>query len=228
MGTMRAGATRAYWVAVGVGFAVFVSGVFLNSGPLILLSLCILALGIVLFYGREVRIERGRVILEWGLLRRRKIITSDDVLDVIDAPSSRYLVLARYLPEAAIVPALMVLFGVLAVFESDLGWVGLGWLLFSGASLVSYILPEAEKGKGALLILLITAVVALAGYYLREKMVVPIVVSGLLLAVMFWEGGPMVVSMVLLVTGDGVYEIRYGSKRELKELLSALGDVNEG
>ncbi|ASJ08452.1 hypothetical protein A3L11_04075 [Thermococcus siculi] len=225
---MRAGATRAYWVAVGVGFAVFVSGVFLNSGPLILLSLCILALGIVLFYGREVRIERGRVILEWGLLRRRKIITSDDVLDVIDAPSSRYLVLARYLPEAAIVPALMVLFGVLAVFESDLGWVGLGWLLFSGASLVSYILPEAEKGKGALLILLITAVVALAGYYLREKMVVPIVVSGLLLAVMFWEGGPMVVSMVLLVTGDGVYEIRYGSKRELKELLSALGDVNEG
>ncbi len=225
---MRTGAMRAYWVVTGAGFVVFILGIFLNSGPLILLSLGILVLGGVLFYGREVHLENGRVALEWGLLRRRKVITPGDVLDVIDAPSSRYLVLARYMPEVVVLPTLMVVSGVLAVFGLDFGWVGLGWILFGGASLVSYLLPEAEKGKGALLILLITTAVAFAGYYLGEKMVVPIVVFGLLLAAMFWEGGPMVANMVLLVTRDGVYEIRYGSRGELKELLSALGDVNEG
>ncbi|NJD98991.1 hypothetical protein E3E26_04215 [Thermococcus sp. LS1] len=221
---MRSGIHRGYLTITTLAFAAFTMGAVFQNDTMLVFSFLLLAIGIFMFYGRKVRMENGRIILEWGFfLKRRKVIEPGDIIEVVDAPSNRYLVFARYMPEVLLLPAVMVLFGFLAFFVTDFRWVGLGWILFGGIQLVSYTYSEAERRKGAALILSLTLLVALVGYFVKVEVVAPIVVSGMLLAGLFWEDGPIFTNMIFIVTREGVYTITYTSRNDIKALLAALG-----
>ena len=226
---MRAGAPRAYMLFTPLELTIFTASVLLKNTALVALFFAVLLAGIALFYGREVKVEKGRIILEWGIIFKwRREITSTDVLEIIDAQSSRYLVLARYRPEVLLVPAGMVIAGILIFRGTEYGWVGLGWVLFGTVELVNYLSSTGERKLGASVILLVTGMLILIGYVTKPEAVVPLAISGFLMAAIFWEGGPLIGNTLFLVTERGIYSISYASKSELKLLISAMGDENEG
>lgn len=226
---MRAGPPRVYMLFALLELTIFTTSVLLKNTALVALFFAVLLAGIALFYGREVKVERGRIILEWGLLFRwRREITSTDVLDVIDLQSSRYLVLARYRPEVLLVPVGMLIAGILIFMGTEYRWIGLGWVLIGTVELVNYLFSMEERKRGVAMILFVTGMLISIGYLTKPDLMVPIALSGFLMAAIFWEGGPVIGNTLLLVTEKGVYSINYTSTSELKMLISFLGDENEG
>lgn len=226
---MRAGPHRGYWISVGLGFAIFFAGAIFRSNTLLILSYLLITFGILLFYGRKVQVGEEGIILEWGILfKRRKFIGFSEIIEVVDAPSNRYLAFARYAPEVLILPTIMMVFGILVFFVGEFKWVGLAVILFGGVQLVSYGYSEGERRKGAALILLLTLLVGFIGYLSRIGIAFPLVAIVILFAVMFWEVGPGIMNTLFLITEKGVYQVQYVSKKEVNELLSLLGGANEG
>lgn len=227
---MRAGIPRVYMLFTFVELVIFTASCLRNDVRLVAAFFILLFVGILLFYGREVRVEGNKIILEWGLLfRYRQEIVSTEILDLVDVPSNRYFVFAKYLPEVLLVPAGMVLGGILLLLSgTKYGWSGLGWMLVGAIELVNYATSPEKKKAGTVAILLITGIITLIAYLIKSEMVVPLALFGFSIAAIFWEGGPVTGNLLLLFTERGIYSVTYASKSELKRLISALGDVNEG
>lgn len=226
---MKAGAPRTYTLFMLIEMAIFTAGVLLKDFILMVLFFAVLLVGVGLFYGRDVRVEKGRIKLEWGLLfKREREITSAEILDIIDVPSSRYLVLAGYLPEVLLIPAGMVTAGALIFMRAEYGWVGLLWIYLGLVELVNYLSSMEGRKLGAGVVLLVAVMLALIGYLRGADAIVPIALFGFLTGAILWEGGPVTGNTILLVTEKGIYSVNYTSTSELKDVISALGGGNEG
>ncbi|WP_457750829.1 hypothetical protein [Thermococcus sp.] len=224
---MRTGTERAHNLLTFLALVVFTAGVFFKSSELMVAFFLLLTAIPILFHGREVRVGGNSIILEWGLLYKRRVeLSSSEILEVIDASSTRYLVLARYMPEILLVPVGMIVGGVMIFFTAQYGWVGLGWAFLGSAELVAYTVPERKMA--ALIIVLITIVFSLLASIVKTSLVVPILVAGVMMAAFVREDGPIVMNTIFLVTERGVYQLRYDSKDEVKNLLSTIGGGYEG
>ncbi|WP_258083183.1 hypothetical protein [Thermococcus thermotolerans] len=223
---MRTGNAREYNILLFLELVVFTAGVALENTLLIMAFFILLMVTPVFFHGRAVRVKGRKITLEWGLLLKRHVdISFSEILDVIDASSSRYLILARYTPEILLVPLGMFIGGVGIFFTAQYRWVGLGWMFFGSVELVTYTI--SERKRAALIIVLITIVFSLLASIIKTSFVVPILVAGVIMAVFVREGGPMIMNTLFIVTERGVYQLRYDSKEEVKNLLSVIGDEGE-
>ncbi|ASJ03894.1 hypothetical protein [Thermococcus barossii] len=225
---MRAGTPRTYTFLMFIALLIFTASVLLREPVLVAAFLILLSVGILAFYGREVRVERGRVILEWGvLLKHRREITSTEILDIIDAPSSRYLVLAKYRPGVLLLPVSMVGMGLLILLFSENGWIGLGWILLGTIELANHVLSAERRKMGAVGVLLMTGALMFVGYFIAPwKTVLPVLagflMAGVLMAASLWSSGPLIGNTLIIVAERGVYSVSYTSRSELKQLISAL------
>ena len=226
---MRAGTARAYNLIAFIALVLFTGGVVFESETLLLSFFLILMVAPVFLHGREVRIQGEKIVLEWGLLFKRRVeILPSEIVDVIDASSTRYLIIARYLPEILLVPLGMIAGGVAIFLTSQYRWVGLAWILFGAVEVVNYLTSPEKKREGAAAVLFITGLLTFVAYMLHSGMVVPLALSGLFMAAIIWEGGPVWGNFLLIVTEKGVYSVTYASKSELNRLTPVLGGGDEG
>ncbi len=222
---MRTGTGRDYNLIVFIALVLFTAGVVFESETLLLSFFLIIMVAPVFFHGREVRIQGEKIVLEWGLLFKRHVeILPSKVVDVIDASSTRYLILARYLPEILLVPLGMITGGVAIFFTSQYRWVGLGWMFIGTIELVAYTVPERKRA--ALIMTFTTILFSLLAGILKTSLMAPFLVAGVLAAALVWKAGPMVMNTIFLVTEREVYLLRYESKDEVKSLLSVMGGGN--
>ena len=223
---MRTGTGRAYSIITFLALALFTAGALFKSEPLLLSFFLILMAAPVFFHGREVRIQEEKIVLEWGLLFKRRVeILPTEVVDVIDAPSTRYLILAKYTPEILLVPIGMIVGGAAIFSTTQYGWVGLGWMFIGTIELVAYTVPERKRA--ALIMTFTTILFSLLAGISKTSLMAPFLVAGVLAAALVWKAGAMIMNTIFLVTEREVYLLRYESKDEVKSLLSVMGGGNE-
>ena len=219
---MRSGKERCYNIVLFISLLLFTAGVLFNELTLMLISFVTLIGGGVLFYGHEARIENGKLILEWGLiLKRRREISVGEIVDLIDANPNRYFVMAKYYPDILLLP-MGIIAGGSVILGTEFPWVGLAWILIGGIKVITYLFPPAEKRRAALLTLVLTGIVVTVAY-LIGTFIVPLISFGIVMAGIIWERGTVLTNTLVLVTEKGIYSVRYLSKLEWEKLMGLLG-----
>jgi hypothetical protein len=226
---MKAGPPRAFWWVMLAEMLVFM--VVGLVGSLWLTAVYFLSVGVlsILFAGREVELTEEGIILSWGYPRLFKtLIPFEEIIDIIDVASSRYLVMARYLPETLIGPLGTILVGIVFFFYGKYPAIGLFWIVWGFSALVGFVFSRGDKNTAIMAFYTVLVFLALVSYLkMGTDVLFPFVASGAMVGGLMWEGDLWDRSMILLVTENGVYTLNYSSRKEILPLMSRLGEGNE-
>ncbi|AHF81184.1 Hypothetical protein TES1_1809 [Thermococcus paralvinellae] len=222
---LRSGITKELQIALSVELVLFTVGVYYLSEVMIWLVFLALALTLFVFAGKKVELEPGRIILKWGYLRElKKVITAEDVVDVIGASRARHVILAKYMPWLLLVPLGMIIVGVWILLFTSYKFAAFGWLLFGVFQLAGHVFSKAEKNKALVFVLLVTAFIVVYAYSIRLRMALfQITLIGGIMAGVIWYEGAIGSNYLILVTKDGNYLLTYSDENDIKSLLAALG-----
>jgi hypothetical protein len=227
---MRAGPPRVFWWLVLVELLVFVVvGLMedLRIGAVYFLLLTFLSL---ISAGREVELTEEGILLSWGYPRLfKRWIPFGEIVDLIDVASSKYLVMARYVPEALIVPLGTILVGVVFFFYGKYPAIGLLWVVWGFSSLVGYVFSRGDRNTAIITFYAVLVPLAVVSYLkMGVDVLFPFITAGLLMGGLMWDEDLWERSMLILVTEKGVYTLNYSSRKEILPLISHLGGAGEG
>ncbi len=221
---MKAGPPRIFWWLTLIELLVFVAlGLTedLRIGAVYFLLLVGLSL---IFAGREVELTEDGILLSWGYPRLfRERIPFDEIVDIIDVSSARYLVLARYMPELLIVPLGTLVAGVIFFFYGKYPALGLFWIAWGFSALIGFVFSKGNK-KEALVTFYAVLISLAAASYLKmgPDILYPFLAVGILMGGLMWDEDLWERSTVILVTEKGVYMLGYSSREEIMPLMSHL------
>jgi hypothetical protein len=226
---MKAGPPREFWWIMLAEMLVF--AVVGLVGSLWLTVVYFLSVGVlsIIFAGRKVELTENGILLSWGYPRLfKKEISFGEIVDVIDAASSKYLVMARHLPETLIGPLGTIFIGAIFFFYGKYPAIGLFWIVWGFSTLMGYIFSRGNKNTALIAFYTVLVPLALISYLkMGTDVLLPFVAAGTLVGGLMWDGDLWERSIIILVTENGVYTLNYSSRKEIVPLMSRLGDEHE-